>query len=67
MVVQATSVIIPIPLRPVRFPGVVKLKFTNYVWNIGNTTDRFNLTLTNSTFPTGSQIEFYRADGVTPY
>ncbi len=43
-----------------------ELKFTNYVWNIGNTTDRFNLTLTNSTFPTGSQIEFYRADGVTP-
>ncbi|MDR9612513.1 isopeptide-forming domain-containing fimbrial protein [Acinetobacter baumannii] len=43
-----------------------ELKFTNYVWNIGNTTDRFNLTLTNSTFPTGSQIELYRADGVTP-
>lgn len=43
-----------------------ELKFINYVWNIGNTTDRFNLTLTNSTFPTGSQIEFYRADGVTP-
>lgn len=43
-----------------------ELKFTNYVWNIGNTTDRFNLTLTNSTFPIGSQIEFYRADGVTP-
>jgi len=43
-----------------------ELKFTNYVWNIGNTTDRFNLTLTNSTFPAGSQIELYRADGVTP-
>lgn len=43
-----------------------ELKFTNYVWNTGNTTDRFNLTLTGSTFPAGSQIEFYRADGVTP-
>lgn len=43
-----------------------ELKFTNYVWNTGNTTDRFNLTLTNSTFPAGSQIELYRADGVTP-
>lgn len=43
-----------------------ELKFTNYVWNIGNTIDRFNLTLTNSTFPAGSQIELYRADGVTP-
>lgn len=43
-----------------------ELKFTNYVWNTGNTTDRFNLTLTNSTFPPGTQIELYRADGVTP-
>lgn len=43
-----------------------ELKFTNYVWNTGNTTDRFNLTLTGSTFPAGSQIELYRADGVTP-
>jgi uncharacterized repeat protein (TIGR01451 family) len=43
-----------------------ELKFTNYVWNTGNTTDRFNLTLTGSTFPPGSQIELYRADGVTP-
>lgn len=43
-----------------------ELIFNNYVWNIGNSVDRFNLTLTGSTFPTGSQIEFYRADGVTP-
>lgn len=43
-----------------------ELKFINYVWNTGNTTDRFNLTLTGSTFPAGSQIELYRADGVTP-
>ena len=43
-----------------------ELKFTNYVWNTGNTTDRFNLTLTNNNFPVGSQIELYRADGVTP-
>lgn len=43
-----------------------ELTFNNYVWNTGNTIDRFNLTLTANTFPTGSQIEFYRADGVTP-
>lgn len=43
-----------------------ELIFNNYVWNTGNSVDRFNLTLTGSTFPTGSQIEFYRADGVTP-
>jgi hypothetical protein len=43
-----------------------ELVFNNYVWNKGNSVDRFNLTLTGSTFPMGSQIEFYRADGVTP-
>ncbi|OTG69508.1 hypothetical protein B9T25_02765 [Acinetobacter sp. ANC 4470] len=43
-----------------------ELIFNNYVWNMGNSVDRFNLTLTGSTFPAGSQIEFYRADGVTP-
>ncbi|MCU4337354.1 DUF11 domain-containing protein [Acinetobacter dispersus] len=43
-----------------------QLSFNNYIWNTGNSTDRFNLISTASTFPTGSQIEFYRADGVTP-
>lgn len=43
-----------------------ELVFNNYVWNNGNNIDRFNVTFTSSTFPTGSQIEFYRADGVTP-
>lgn len=43
-----------------------ELTFNNYIWNTGNSTDRFNVTMTGSTFPTGSQIEFYRADGVTP-
>ena len=41
-----------------------ELSFNNYVWNNGNNTDVFNVTMTGSTFPTGSQIEFYRADGV---
>ena len=40
--------------------------FRNYVWNTGNTEDRFNLTFTSDNFPTPHQIEFYRADGVTP-
>ncbi|MCG2609796.1 hypothetical protein LZZ98_14940 [Acinetobacter sp. SM34] len=43
-----------------------ELIFNNYIWNTGNSFDKFNLTLTGSTFPAGSQIEFYRADGVTP-
>ncbi|MEG2268974.1 MAG: hypothetical protein RSC68_32150, partial [Acinetobacter sp.] len=43
-----------------------ELVFNNYVWNTGNSVDRFNVTFTANTFPVGSQIEFYRADGVTP-
>lgn len=42
------------------------INFTNYVWNTGNTTDRYNLTIANNTFPAGSIVEFYRVDGVTP-
>ena len=42
------------------------INFNNYVWNTGNTTDRYNLTITSNTFPAGSVVEFYRADGVTP-
>ena len=40
--------------------------FRNYVWNTGNTADRFNLTFINDGFPAPHQVEFYRADGVTP-
>lgn len=57
---DSTAVVVPAVTQG------AELKFNNYVWNSGNTTDIFNLSLTNSTFPAGSQIEFYRADGVTP-
>ena len=40
--------------------------FKNWVWNIGNAPDRFNLTFDTHNFPTGTMFEFYRADGVTP-
>lgn len=40
--------------------------FKNWVWNTGNATDRFNLTLDTHNFPTGTVLEFYREDGVTP-
>lgn len=43
-----------------------EVSFTNYVWNTGNTEDRFNLTINSDNFPTPHQVEFYRADGVTP-
>ena len=40
--------------------------FNNYVWNTGNSEDRYNLTINSDNFPTAHQVEFYRADGVTP-
>lgn len=43
-----------------------ELLFRNYVWNSGNSADRFNLSFSNDSFPTPHQLEFYRADGVTP-
>ncbi|NKG37520.1 DUF11 domain-containing protein [Acinetobacter johnsonii] len=40
--------------------------FENYVWNTGTVADRFNLSFASHNLPTGSVLEFYRADGVTP-
>ena len=40
--------------------------FTNVVRNDGNAPDSFNLTLQNSTFPTGTTCQILAADGVTP-
>jgi len=40
--------------------------FTNVVRNDGNAPDSFNLTLQNSTFPTGTACQILAADGVTP-
>ncbi|AXY60695.1 hypothetical protein [Acinetobacter sp. WCHAc010052] len=40
--------------------------FNNWVWNTGNTTDRFNLTMGTHNFPVGTVLEFFREDGVTP-
>lgn len=44
--------------------GVVS--FTDYVWNTGNGEDSFDLTLGSSSFPTGTAISLFKADGVTP-
>lgn len=40
--------------------------FQNYVWNTGNSTDTFNLSIASTTLPAGSVVEFFRADGATP-
>lgn len=40
--------------------------FQDYVWNTGNGVDSFDLTLINSTFPAGTVLHLFQADGFTP-
>ena len=40
--------------------------FTNTVVNTGNGSDTFDITVTNSTFPSGSTFTLYQNDGNTP-
>lgn len=44
--------------------GVVT--FTNVLRNTGNTIDSFDINLASSSFPAGSSVLMYQADGVTP-
>ncbi len=43
-----------------------RVRFVNYIWNTGNATDIFNITLEGSSFPTGTSFFFYESDGITP-
>ncbi len=38
--------------------------FKNEIWNNGNGTDTFNITLSGSTFPVGTTFQLYKNDGV---
>lgn len=40
--------------------------FTQFVWNLGNDEDVFNLELTDSTYPVGTSFMLYTGSGVTP-
>ncbi|WP_298038651.1 hypothetical protein [uncultured Desulfuromonas sp.] len=40
--------------------------FSNYIWNTGNGTDTFDITLGSSTFPAGTVFQLYKSDGATP-
>jgi uncharacterized repeat protein (TIGR01451 family) len=40
--------------------------FTNVVQNTGNATDRFDITLTNVSFPAGTTFTLYQSDANTP-
>ncbi|PLX96718.1 MAG: hypothetical protein C0621_01535 [Desulfuromonas sp.] len=42
------------------------VSFDNYIWNTGNGTDTFDITLGSSNFPAGTTFQLYKADGVTP-
>ena len=44
-------------------PGDVVV-FTNEIWNRGNGTDTFNITLSGNTFPLGTTFTLYKSDGV---
>jgi uncharacterized repeat protein (TIGR01451 family) len=50
---------------PVATPGTT-ISFNNLLTNLGTLTDSFNITMSASTFPAGTQIALFKADGVTP-
>ena len=39
--------------------------FNNYVWNVGNTTDVYNLSYSSSNLPSCAKVNFYTQDGKT--
>lgn len=39
--------------------------FNNYVWNIGNTTDTYNLSYSSNNLPSCAKVNFYTQDGKT--
>lgn len=40
--------------------------FHDFVWNTGNGPDSFDITLSGSTFPSGTVFQLYQSDGYTP-
>lgn len=40
--------------------------FGDYVWNTGNATDSFDITVSNDSFPAGTVFTLYQTDGETP-
>ncbi len=54
------------PITVASIPQGGTASFTDYVWNTGNGDDSFDLALSASTFPAGTAIQLFKADGVTP-
>ena len=46
-------------------PAGSAVNFTNVFKNTGTATDTFNMSIVSNSFPTGTSIELFRADGVT--
>lgn len=42
------------------------VKFSNYIWNMGNDTDTFDITYPTDDFPIGTVFLLFKSDGVTP-
>ncbi|MDA8157375.1 MAG: hypothetical protein M0Z52_13145 [Actinomycetota bacterium] len=55
--------------EPVTAPSASQgatVSFNDYVWNTGNGSDSFNITLGSSSFPAGTTFALFKSDGVTP-
>lgn len=56
-------------LEPIIVPSIQQggtAVFNDYVWNTGNGIDSFDLSLINSSFPAGTVLHLFQADGNTP-
>ena len=55
-------------LEPVTVPSAAAgstFTFNNYIWNRGNGTDTFDITIVSNNFPAGSTVTLLQQDGVT--
>lgn len=41
------------------------ITYDNYVWNLGNATDTFDITVVSQNLPTGSSVQLFQQDGAT--
>jgi len=53
------------PVTVAAAPAGSTFTFTDYVWNLGNGTDTFDVTIPANTFPAGSAVTLLQQDGAT--
>jgi uncharacterized repeat protein (TIGR01451 family) len=54
------------PITIATAPQGSTVRFGAYIWNTGNGSDSFDITLINTNFPVGTSFFLYKSDGVTP-